>query len=145
MRSPPNSFPRAAHAPLRPLIPPSAYLRAEAQSLSVQAQDTWTFCGARQPSTSPHQPRRCTAAGDPCVYNGAHQGRIAAERASVGSGDIDHEVNAPAVVRGDVCCASEPLLRHYVSWSPSALAGDAYPGPLDNFGASSQQTRPGAC
>ena len=35
---------------------------------TVQAQDTWTSCGARRPSTPPHQPRReCRAAGDPSV------------------------------------------------------------------------------
>ena len=40
---------------------------------------------------------------------GGHQGRIAAEGASVGSCIIDHEIEAPAVVRGDVSggCASE--------------------------------------
>ena len=75
------------------------------------------------------------------------QGRIAAERASVGSGTIDNEVEAPAVVRGDVWGGrvGEPLLRHDLSFGTHGLAGDAYPCPLDNLGTSGQQTRPGAC
>ena len=60
---------------------------------------------------------------------GGHQGRIAAERASVGSGTVDNEVEAPAVVRGDVWGGrvGEPLLRHDLSFGTHGLAGDAYP------------------
>ena len=58
-------------------------------------------------------------------------------------GTIDHEVEAPAVVRGDVWSVrvSEPLFRHDLTLGTHGLAGDAYPGPLHNLGA---QTHPGA-
>ena len=66
---------------------------------------------------------------------GGHQGRIAAERASVGGGTLHNEVEAPAVARGDVRGGrvSEPLLRHDLSFGTHSLAGDTYPGPLDKL------------
>ena len=61
----------------------------------------------------------------------------------MGGGTIDHEVEAPAVVRGEVWSVrvSEPLFRHDLTLETHGLAGDACPGPLHNLGA---QTRPGA-
>ena len=61
----------------------------------------------------------------------------------MGSGTIENEVEAPAVVRGDVWGGrvSEP----HLSFGTHGLAGGAYPGLLDNLGTSGQQTRPGAC